>query len=82
MVQDFASSIGADAGIQSEVTQTSFRKFTIDLQVPRLLDVHLIDVHLISDNYSTHKTTVIRHWLAKRPRFNKINLIECATNRF
>jgi transposase len=43
-----------------------FRKFldTIDLQVPKDLDVHLI-----LDNYGTHKTAVIRRWLAKRPRF-------------
>src|SRR5436853_4608780 len=44
-----------------------FRKFldTIDLQVPKDLDVHLI-----LDNYGTHKTPVIRRWLAKRPRFH------------
>jgi transposase len=44
-----------------------FRKFldTIDQSVPRCLDVHLI-----LDNYGTHKTGVIRNWLAKRPRFH------------
>jgi transposase len=44
-----------------------FRKFldTIDAQVP----AHL-DVHLILDNYATHKTSVIHRWLAKRPRFH------------
>lgn len=44
-----------------------FRKFldTIEENVPRSLDVHLI-----VDNYGTHKTTVIRSWLAKRPRFH------------
>ena len=43
-----------------------FRKFldTIDASVPADLDVHLI-----VDNYSTHKTALIRNWLAKRPRF-------------
>ena len=43
-----------------------FRKFldTIDAAVPAELDVHLI-----VDNYATHKTTRIRDWLAKRPRF-------------
>jgi len=42
-----------------------FRKFpyTIDSDVPRD-----INVHLIVDNYSTHKTPLIRRWLAKRPR--------------
>jgi transposase len=43
-----------------------FRKFldTVDAAVPTDLDVHLI-----MDNYGTHKTALIRHWLAKRPRF-------------
>ena len=26
--------------------------------------------HLIVDNYGTHKTALIRRWLAKRPRFH------------
>jgi len=44
-----------------------FRKFldTIDAAVPPALDVHLI-----MDNYGTHKTALIRRWLAKRPRFH------------
>jgi transposase len=44
-----------------------FRKFldTIDAQVPAALDVHLI-----LDNYATHKTATIHRWLAKRPRFH------------
>jgi transposase len=44
-----------------------FREFLdlIDARVPRGLDVHLI-----MDNYSTHKTPVIRNWFAKRPRFH------------
>lgn len=43
-----------------------FRKFldTIEAQVPREFDVHLI-----LDNSSTHKSPPIRNWLAKRPRF-------------
>jgi transposase len=43
-----------------------FRKFldTIEQNVPRNLDVHLI-----LDNYGTHKTQLIHDWLAKRPRF-------------
>lgn len=46
---------------------TQFRTFLdlIDTQVPRRLDVHLI-----MDNYCTHKTALIRHWFAKRPRFH------------
>lgn len=44
-----------------------FRRFldTIDRNVP----AHL-DVHLILDNYGTHKTQLIRRWLAQRPRFH------------
>src|SRR3984957_15698281 len=44
-----------------------FRKFldTIESQVPAGLDVHLI-----VDNYATHKTAIIRKWFAKRPRFH------------
>ena len=44
-----------------------FRQFldAVDAAVPRHLDVHLI-----MDNYGTHKTVLIRNWLAKRPRFH------------
>lgn len=43
-----------------------FRKFLdeIEAAVPDSLDVHLI-----MDNYATHKTPLIRNWLAKRPRW-------------
>jgi transposase len=46
---------------------TEFRRFLdrIDDAVPRDLDVHLI-----LDNYTTHKTAPIRRWLAKRPRYH------------
>jgi len=44
-----------------------FRKFltTIDTRVPARLDVHLI-----LDNSSTHKTPAIHRWLARHPRFH------------
>jgi len=44
-----------------------FRKFldAIDAAVPPDLDIHLI-----LDNYATHKTPLIRRWLSKRPRFH------------
>jgi DDE superfamily endonuclease len=29
-----------------------------------------LDVHLIWDTYATHKTALIRNWLAKRPRWH------------
>jgi len=46
---------------------SEFRRFldTIEAEVPEELDVHLI-----MDNYGTHETASIRHWLAKRPRFH------------
>ena len=44
-----------------------FRKFldAIDTNVPSKLQVHLI-----LDNYGTHKTPLIHRWLAKRPCFH------------
>ncbi|MEV0597624.1 IS630 family transposase [Nonomuraea cavernae] len=44
-----------------------FKKFlaTIDKTVPAELDVHLI-----CDNYGTHKTPAIRAWLVRHPRFH------------
>jgi transposase len=46
---------------------TEFRKFlvTIDKTVPAELDVHLI-----CDNYGTHKTPAIKAWLRRHPRFH------------
>jgi len=43
-----------------------FRHFldTIDAAVPADLEVHLV-----LDNYGTHKSPLIQRWLAKRPRF-------------
>jgi transposase len=44
-----------------------FREFLdlIDARVPASLDVHII-----MDHYSTHKTPLIQNWFAKRPRFH------------
>ena len=44
-----------------------FRKFLdeIEAAVPDGLDVHLV-----MDNYATHKTPLIRNWLVKRPRWH------------
>lgn len=60
-----------------------FRHFldTIDRNTPAELDVHLI-----LDNSSIHKTPLIQRWLAKRPRYHLhftptsaswLNLVEC-----
>lgn len=44
-----------------------FRKFldVIEASVPKTLDVHLV-----MDNYATHKTPLIRKWLIRRPRWH------------
>jgi transposase len=44
-----------------------FRKFLIrlDREIPAELDVHLV-----LDNYATHKTDTVRRWLAAHPRFH------------
>ena len=46
---------------------TEFRRFLdrVDATVPPDLDVHLI-----LDNYATHKTPPIQRWLARRPRYH------------
>jgi transposase len=44
-----------------------FRKFldTVDGSVP-----HHLDIHLILDNLSTHKTPAIKRWFLRHPRFH------------
>lgn len=44
-----------------------FRRFldAIEANVPTGLDVHIV-----MDNYGTHKTEIIRKWFAKRPHFH------------
>jgi transposase len=44
-----------------------FKKFLnkIDAEIP----AHL-DVHLVCDNYGTHKTPAIKNWLGRHPRFH------------
>ncbi len=44
-----------------------FRRFLdeVEANVP-----HDMDVHLVMDNYATHKTQLIRDWLLKRPRWH------------
>lgn len=46
---------------------SEFRTFLdrIEAQVP--LD---LDVHIVMDNYATHKTALIRNWFLKRPRWH------------
>ena len=56
----------SDRRVSPSSSPVEFSKFldTIDEVVPTGLDVHLI-----MDNYGTHKTALIRRWLAKRPRY-------------
>ena len=44
-----------------------FRKFLDEIQANVPDD---LDIHLVMDNYATHKTQMIRDWLAKRPRWH------------
>ena len=65
----FAAFNIADGTVISELHRqhraTEFRKFlaTIDKTVPEGLDIHVI-----CDNYGTHKTPAIKAWLARHPR--------------
>ena len=67
----FAAFNIADGTVISELHRRhrhqEFLKFLkrIDKNVPNGLDVHLV-----CDNYGTHKTPAIRTWLAKHPRFH------------
>ncbi len=55
------------ASCEARHRSIEFRKFLdqIDASVPEDLDVHLV-----LDNSSTHKTDLIQRWLAKRPRYH------------
>jgi len=65
----FAAFDVADGSVISELHRqhraSEFKQFliTIDKTVPEGLDIHLV-----CDNYGTHKTPAIKAWLAKHPR--------------
>ncbi len=67
----FAAFNTADGSVISSLHRRhraiEFKKFLakIDAEVP----AHL-DVHLVCDNYGTHKTPAVKTWLAKHPRFH------------
>src|SRR5512144_171850 len=46
---------------------SEFRNFLDQIEASVPTD---LDVHLVMDNYATHKTRPIRDWLAKRPRWH------------
>jgi transposase len=49
---------------------TQFHQRHRSAQFREFLDLRRLDVHIIMDNYSTHKTALIRNCFAKRPRFH------------
>ena len=53
--------------LQRRRRSVEFRKFldTIEANVPPELDVHLV-----MDNYATHKTPAIQRWLVRHPRYH------------
>ena len=67
----FAAFNTADGSVISSLHRRhrtiEFKKFLqkIDSQVPEHLDVHLV-----CDNYGTHKSPAIRRWLESHPRFH------------
>ena len=67
----FAAFNIADGTVISEIRRrhraVEYKKFlsTIDKAVPEELDIHII-----VDNLSTHKTPAIKAWLARHPRFH------------
>jgi transposase/transcriptional regulator with XRE-family HTH domain/DNA-binding CsgD family transcriptional regulator len=49
----------------------------IDKQVPQLAEPdepggepHALEIHIVADNYATHKTPAVQQWLARHPRFH------------
>jgi transposase len=44
-----------------------FRKFLDEIEARVPAD---LDIHLVMDNYATHKAPLVRNWLAKRPRWH------------
>ena len=46
---------------------SEFRRFLDEIEAAVPSD---LDVHLVMDNYATHKAPLVRSWLAKRPRWH------------
>jgi transposase len=49
----------------------------VDKQVPRLTgpdepggEPHVVQIHIVADNYATHKTPAVQQWWDKHPRFH------------
>ncbi len=46
---------------------TEFKKFLVEIEANVPEDM---DIHIIMDNYATHKTPAIKNWLARRPHWH------------
>jgi transposase len=44
-----------------------FKKFLVEIEANVPDDM---DIHIVMDNYATHKTPAIRKWFARRPRWH------------
>ena len=58
---------GASASATRAIARAEFRRFLDEIEAAVPAD---LDVHLVMDNYATHKTPLIRDWLVKRPRWH------------
>ena len=58
---------GCGGNMTPEEYAAEFRKFLDEIEANVPSD---LAVHLIMDNYATHKTPLIRAWFAKRPRWH------------
>ncbi len=54
---------------QQQHRHQEFIKFLelIDQQIP---EMPWVEIHLVTDNYATHKTPKVQRWLARRPRYH------------
>jgi transposase len=55
------------SSIHRKHRSVEFKKFLV--KIDKTVPDHL-DVHVVCDNYSTHKHPIVKNWLAKRPRFH------------
>ena len=60
-------SVGANSQLHRRHRSSEFLQFlrTVEANVPSALDVHLV-----MDNYGTHKTPTIKAWFARHARFH------------
>ena len=62
-----------DEQVEAPVTRTLTEKEDVEAQHLKLIDTAVpkdLDLHLVLDNYATHKTPAIKDWHVKHPRFH------------